>query len=301
MLEQSDNLIRHEQCLRHAIEAACIPATRIHDAMLYALFPAGKRLRPQLVYLAGELLDVPATACDSIAVAIELIHAYSLVHDDLPAMDDDDMRRGKPSCHRAFDEATAILVGDGLQALAIEILLTQLPHVLPLPKVLNITEALIKACGPQGMVSGQSLDLSELTRPTITEKELTHIHDLKTSKLMLACINMTLAAVDATPETSLALRTFATHLGLTFQMQDDYLDAYGPTEGLGKCRASDHANHKSTFATCYTEKALRQTIHQHFKQTEQSLAIFGERATPFYTLLQHLLKRSELLMQPQRL
>ena len=301
MPEQTENLIRHEQCLRHTIESASIPATRIQDAMLYALFPAGKRLRPQLVYLSGDLLNVPTTACDSIAVAIELIHAYSLVHDDLPAMDNDDTRRGKPSCHRAFDEATAILVGDGLQALAIEVLLTQLPHVLPLPKVLNITEALIKACGPQGMVSGQSLDLSELARPTITEKELTQIHDLKTSKLMLACINMTLAASDSTPETSQALRAFATHLGLTFQMQDDYLDAYGPTDSLGKSRASDLENHKSTFATCYTEKALRQTIYANYKKTEQSLSVFGERAAPFYTLLHQLLKRSEPHMHSQKL
>ena len=139
-------ILRHEQCLRDLLTTTPIPAPAIRDAMLYALFPGGKRVRPLLVYLSGELLGVPLATLDVIAVAIELIHAYSLVHDDLPAMDDDDMRRGKPSCHRAFDEATAILVGDGLQALAIDLLLKQLPQTLPLPNVLDVTHELVKAC-----------------------------------------------------------------------------------------------------------------------------------------------------------
>jgi len=300
MPNQVESLGRLEKGLRDVIQTTSIPAERIREAMLYALFPGGKRLRPQLVYLSGNLLNVPHTALDSIAIAIELIHAYSLVHDDLPAMDNDDMRRGKPSCHRAFDEATAILVGDGLQALAIDVLLSQLPHTLPTPKVLAVTHELVKACGPAGMVSGQSLELSELTHKHITETTLSQIHDLKTSQLMLACINMTLAASDPTPEIVHALRTFATHLGLAFQMQDDYLDAYGPTEGLGKNRASDHENNKSTFASCYTEKALQQIIQIHFEKTEQALDLFKNRAEPLCALLHELLKRSTELFAPQK-
>ncbi|MCH9755720.1 MAG: polyprenyl synthetase family protein [Gammaproteobacteria bacterium] len=300
MARKVEDIQHFEQSLRDSIQTASIPAKRIQDAMLYTLFPGGKRLRPRLVYLSGDLLNIPRATLDSIAISIELIHAYSLVHDDLPAMDNDDMRRGKPSCHRAFDEATAILVGDGLQTLAIDVLLTQLPHTLPTPKVLAVTHELIKACGPAGMVSGQSLDLSELTNKRVTETTLSQIHDLKTSQLMLACINMVLAASDPTPETIHALRAFATHLGLAFQMQDDYLDAYGPTEGLGKNRASDHANNKSTFASCYTEKTLQQVIQLHFEKTERALDLFENRAEPLRDLLHQLLKRSAKRFVPQK-
>jgi farnesyl diphosphate synthase len=288
-------ITRHEQYLRDLLESTPIPASAIRDAMLYALFPGGKRVRPLLVYLSGELLGVPLATLDVIAVAIELIHAYSLVHDDLPAMDDDDMRRGKPSCHRAYDEATAILVGDGLQSLAVDVLLNQLPQTLPLPNVLDVTRELVKASGPAGMVSGQSLDFSELARPDINEATLANIHDLKTGRLMLACINMTLAAAEPSAETVLALRQFATHLGLAFQMQDDYLDSYD-TQSLGKGRASDQANHKTTFATYYTEEALRKAIQTHFSKTEQALSIFSERAVPLNNFLHDLLERSHHLI-----
>ncbi|MDX2345908.1 MAG: polyprenyl synthetase family protein [Legionella sp.] len=300
MPSQAENMQRLEQGLRDVIQNTSIPAKRIQDAMLYALFPGGKRLRPQLVYLSGELLNIPNNTLDSIAIAIELIHAYSLVHDDLPAMDNDDMRRGKPSCHRAFDEATAILVGDGLQALAVDVLLRDLPQSLSTPKILAVTHELIRACGPAGMVSGQSLDLSELSNQQVTEEMLSNIHDLKTSQLMLACINMVLAAGEPSPEATRALRTFATHFGLAFQMQDDYLDAYGPTEGLGKNRASDKENNKLTFANCYTEKALQQIIQIHFEKTEKALELFTHRAEPMRDLLHQLLKRSSDLFVLQK-
>lgn len=292
MLNEKIFLERHETCLKEAIQKTNIPAHRIQRAMLYALFPGGKRLRPRLTYLVGHLLGVAEPALDSMGVAIELIHAYSLIHDDLPAMDDDDLRRGKPSCHRAFDEATAILTGDALQALSTDVLLRELPKYLPLSNVLNITHELIKAAGPEGMVSGQSLDLSELSQAQITEEILTQIHHLKTGRLILACINMPLAACDPPPEIAKALRAFATHLGLVFQMQDDFLDAYGPTDGLGKNRASDAANDKKTFANCYTEKALQQIIQTEFKTTEKALYPLGPRAEPLCNLLHELLARS---------
>lgn len=285
-------ILRHEQCLRDLLAVTSIPAPAIRNAMMYTLFPGGKRVRPLLVYLSGELLNIPLVTLDVIAVALELIHAYSLVHDDLPAMDDDDMRRGKPSCHRAFDEATAILVGDGLQALAIDLLLSELPKTLPLPNVLDITHELVKACGPAGMVSGQSLDLSELGHPDITETKLANIHHLKTGRLILACINMTLAATESSDEKIHALRQFATHLGLAFQMQDDYLDSYDTHDTLGKGRASDQANRKTTFANYYTESALKQAIQTHFQKTAQALSIFSERATPLKNFLHGLLERS---------
>ena len=283
----------HEKVLRQLVHHFDIPATRIREAITYALFPGGKRLRPTLVYLCGELIDVNQDCLDIIAAAIELTHCYSLVHDDLPAMDNDDLRRGKPSCHRAFDEATAILVGDGMQALAIDILLGHLPQFLTAKQVITVTHALVKASGPAGMVSGQSLDLSELSDPTLSEDEVRKIHLLKTGQLILTCINMVLAAGHPTPNAAHALREFGHHLGLVFQMQDDYLDKYGQIEILGKGRASDIANHKTTFATLYSQQALSELITEHFQQARQSLSIFQERSKKILEFLNHLHHRSD--------
>ena len=282
---------QHERVLHALLDSADIPAPRIKDAMMYSLFPGGKRLRPTLVYLCGELLNVTIESLDIIAAAIELTHCYSLIHDDLPAMDDDDLRRGKPSCHRAFDEATAILVGDGMQAFAIDILLTYLTPLLPLEQVIKITHELVNASGITGMVSGQSLDLSELGNPAITEQQLRQIHILKTGKLMMACINMVLAAGNPTPETENALREFAKHLGLVFQMQDDYLDQYGRADSLGKGRASDTANQKITFANLYDKDELYTLITEHFQHAERALEPFEKRADSLRMLMRNLQHR----------
>lgn len=292
MTDISALLKHHELVLHSLLNAAEIPAPRIKEAMNYALFPGGKRLRPMLVYLCGALLNTPLPRLDLIAAAIELTHCYSLVHDDLPAMDNDDLRRGKPSCHRQFDEATAILVGDGMQALAIEILLTQLPNSLPLPQVIKVIQALVNACGPAGMVSGQSMDLSELANPKISEEKLREIHWLKTGRLILSCIDMTLAASAPTPEEIAALRTFAQHLGIAFQMQDDFLDSYCKTNLLGKNRLSDASNQKTTYANLYPKEQLMAFIKQQFSLTQQALAIFGERADDLIHLVETLHDRN---------
>jgi farnesyl diphosphate synthase len=286
---------RHDSVLTQLIAQATIPAARIKEAMLYSLFPGGKRIRPLLVYLCGEFLQVPMITLDMIAASIEFTHCYSLIHDDLPAMDDDDFRRGKPSCHRAFDEATAILVGDGMQAFATDILLTNLPQSLPLTHVLAVTHELIKASGPSGMVSGQSLDLSELTSSHVTESMLHTIHQLKTGKLIVACINMVLAASEtATQHEASQLRHFGTTLGLVFQMQDDYLDKYDEKHHLGKGRASDSANDKTTFASIYGQDELRQAIDMHFEQTKLALLSLGSRAEPLLTFLHALFQRTQI-------
>lgn len=281
-------LVRHERILHDLLDSADIPAPRIKEAMMYSLFPGGKRLRPLLVYLCGELINVEIQCLDIIAAAIELTHCYSLIHDDLPAMDNDDLRRGKPSCHRAFDEATAILVGDGMQAFAIDILLSHLPKLLSSQQVLKITHELIKASGINGMVSGQSLDLSELANPEISEQQLREIHLLKTGQLMMACINMILAAGTPSSSTQTALREFAQHLGLVFQMQDDYLDRYGKTDLLGKGRASDTANQKTTFASLYNKEELFALINQHFNHAEHALETFKNSNTNLRILMKNL-------------
>lgn len=285
------HLLHHEQVLIDLLKNADIPAPRIRESITYSLFPGGKRLRPILVYLCGELLGVNPVSLDIIAASIELTHCYSLVHDDLPAMDNDDMRRGKPSCHRAFDEATAILVGDGMQALAIDILLTHLPHSLSLPQVIAVTHELVHASGPAGMVSGQSLDLSELANPLISEAQLRKVHQLKTGKLISACINMVLAAATPTPIVIKGMREFADHLGILYQMQDDYLDKYDHGKSLGKGRASDAENQKTTFATLYNQAKLAELISFHFKKAQSALMSVSEKTDDLRDFMDYLYRR----------
>jgi len=286
---------RHEQFLDQMLANTLIPASRIRAAMHYSLFPGGKRMRPVLVYLAGELIDINPNVLDVIAVALELTHCYSLIHDDLPAMDDDDLRRGKPSCHKEFDGATAILAGDGMQALAIEVLLTYLPPLLPASQVIAITQILVKASGVSGMVSGQSLDLSELAKSSISEEQLREIHLLKTGQLILACFEMVLAAQTPLDElTETAFKTYARHIGLVFQMQDDYLDHYAPANILGKGRSSDLANDKTTFATLFPRPQLEEEIAIHYQIAMDSLQLFNKKATHLVELTQKLQNRSNL-------
>jgi farnesyl diphosphate synthase len=285
-------LAHHEAILHEALKNTDIPATRIKDAMNYVLFPAGKRLRPTLVYLCGEMLGVMPDCLGIIAAAIELTHCYSLVHDDLPAMDNDDYRRGRLSCHRAFDEATAILVGDGMQALAVELLLKELPKFLSAQQVIVITRELVNASGPAGMVSGQSLDLSELGKPDIQEEELRTIHTLKTGKLIAACINTVLAASSPLAIEAQALRNYAKHFGLVFQMQDDYLDKYGAIDLLGKGRASDLANKKVTFANLYNQSTLSALMTHHFQLAKEALKPFDAKALDLLTFTDSLQQRS---------
>lgn len=286
-------LVQHERVLQDLLAETKIPAEQIRKAMQYALFPGGKRLRPTLVYLCGEIAGAKQTSLDIIAAAVELTHCYSLVHDDLPAMDDDNLRRGKPSCHKAFDEATAILVGDGMQALAVDILLSHLPKSLTALQVIEVTHELIKASGPSGMVSGQSLDLSELTKPSISESGLRTIHSLKTGKLISACINMVLAAAQPSEMVINALSTYASHLGLVFQMQDDYLDCYADINALGKGRASDLANQKMTYCSLYSKKELVNLINRYFQEAKNALNPLGQQAADLLALTDSLHQRSE--------
>lgn len=283
--------VHHEHVLRELLENVEIPAPRIREAITYALFSGGKRLRPVLVYLCGNILELDQRSLDLMAAAIEFTHCYSLIHDDLPAMDNDDFRRGKPSCHRAFDEATAILAGDALQILAIDILASHLPVTLDMQQVVEVIRALARASGPAGMVSGQSLDLSELANATISETKLREIHMLKTGAIISSCINMVIAAGNPPPSASDALRQFAHHLGLVFQMQDDYLDKYNNSE-LGKGRASDEANHKTTFASLFKQEELSNLIDTHFEQAQDALIEFGPQADGLRDFMHQLHRRT---------
>ncbi|MFT3741373.1 MAG: polyprenyl synthetase family protein [Gammaproteobacteria bacterium] len=213
---------------------------RLQTAMRYAVLSGGKRLRPLLVYLVGESVGAEPAVLDAPAAAVELIHAYSLVHDDLPAMDDDDLRRGQPTCHKAFDEATAILVGDALQALAFETLANA---SLSAEQCLRMLQILTQASGVKGMVGGQALDLE--SSPTA---DLEKVYQLKTGALISASIQLGVLASQTTDKTLLQQATTYGHaLGLAFQIQDDILDIEGDLSTLGKYPGSDLKQAKMTY------------------------------------------------------
>ena len=216
------------------------------QAMHYAATAGGKRIRPLFVYASGRALGLDPHTLDSIATAIELIHTYSLIHDDLPSMDDDDLRRGKPSCHRRFDEATAILAGDALQALAFEILALD-PVLSTQPQRQNhIVLGLAQACGAGGMAGGQVLDLASLGQQ-ISQEELEDIHAYKTGALIRFCMVAPALLAAATSEQVDALSTFGRLTGLAFQVFDDLLDVTGSSEVTGKPSHADAARSKPAF------------------------------------------------------
>jgi len=212
--------------------------------MRYSALAGGKRFRPILIYASGKALGLEPVQLDALACAIELIHAYSLIHDDLPAMDDDDLRRGRASCHRAFDEATAILAGDALQALAFEILAAELPPAAP--NSMPLIKMIANACGSTGMAGGQALDLgavgSELRLP-----QLETMHRLKTGALIRAAVMAPCLLADADAETLHCFSSYGTCVGLAFQVHDDILDVTGDSSVTGKLSQADAALNKPTF------------------------------------------------------
>lgn len=236
-------------------------------AMHYSATAGGKYIRPLLVYAAGYTFNVKKSYLDTIALAIELIHCYSLVHDDLPAMDDDDLRRGRPSCHRAFDEATAILVGDALQSCAFELL----SHPSDMPNQVAIINTLAKASGSAGMAGGQSLDMqSHDTNASI--KTLETIHRLKTGALITASVRMGALASTQVSTTQLEhLELFSDNLGLAFQIRDDILDIESTEKDLGKSIGKDQSQHKATYPALHGFEASRERFHSHIKAAQHAL------------------------------
>lgn len=220
---------------------------RLREAMRYSVLGGGKRLRPTLVYISGQSLDVPLERLDAPAAAVELIHVYSLVHDDLPAMDDDDLRRGRPTCHRAFDEATAILVGDALQALAFQVIADDEKSGVPAAARLEMIRLLAHAIGASGVAGGQAIDLAAVGRQLSLE-ELENMHRRKTGALIEASVLLgATASPDIAPADMQALREFASAIGLAFQIQDDILDVEGTSAALGKTTGADAARQKPTY------------------------------------------------------
>ena len=224
-------------------------SSRVTEAIHYSVMNGGKRIRPQIILLLCEMLEVEITSdnVDLIAAAGELIHCYSLIHDDLPAMDDDDYRRGQLSCHKQFDEATAILAGDAIQPLSLEVLTSLEDPNLEAKTKLKIINLFARACGPEGMVEGQNRDILAENK-VLTEEELDELHYLKTGKLIEACVLcVCLMKKNIDKDLIEKLKTFSNKFGLAFQIRDDILDEIGDEETIGKPVKSDLKNNKSTY------------------------------------------------------
>lgn len=244
-------------------------ASVLKQAMRYAMLNGGKRMRPFLIYATGDILGASETDLDYAALAVECMHAYSLIHDDLPAMDDDNLRRGQPTCHIAFDEATAILAGDALQTMAFEILASaELSH--NDNKVqLELIRILSTASGYRGMCGGQAMDLAA-TNNIINQQQLQHLHKLKTGALIQASVSMAAQlSGKLEPQTLVLLDKYSASLGLAFQVQDDILDVEGDSSVIGKPQGSDQAQNKSTYpsllglqgAKDYLQRLHQQALH----------------------------------------
>lgn len=282
---------RTEKSLEHWLPESTINPTRLHEAMRYSSLEGGKRVRPALVYLTGQALGVAPAMLDGPACALELIHVYSLIHDDLPAMDDDELRRGKPTCHIQFDEATAILAGDALQSLAFYILAHD-PNMVADPGLrLQMVETLAQASGSRGMAGGQAIDLAAVGK-TVNVAELENMHIHKTGALIRASVR--LAALSA-PKTDTKLLEKLDHyakcVGLAFQIRDDILDVEGDTETLGKTQGADMARNKPTYPALLGLDEAKQMAKDLHQEAIDSLTILGEKAEPLREIAEYIINR----------
>jgi geranylgeranyl pyrophosphate synthase len=282
---------RIEQVLDRCLALPDAGTPRLREAMRYSTLGGGKRLRPALVYLTGESLGAALTDLDAPAAAVELIHVYSLVHDDLPAMDDDDLRRGRPTCHRAYDEATAILVGDALQALAFSVLADDsIGQVVPAIR-LSMIRTLAQAAGTAGMAGGQAVDLAAVGQ-TLSVDAVENMHRRKTGALIKGSVLLGAigAGIDSGPDFQ-ALTLFGDEIGLAFQIQDDILDVEGDAAVLGKTTGADAALSKPTYPSTVGLPAARDRARDLRDRAIGALAPLGARSGPLVELAQFVVSR----------
>ena len=262
---------------------------QLAEAMRYSVLGPGKRVRPLLSYASGELFGLAAERVDPIAVAVELVHAYSLIHDDLPAMDDDDVRRGRPSAHRKYGEAMAILAGDALQAHAFDVLCRD--SVGFGTTGTRVIGWLARAAGPAGMVGGQVLDLQAEGR-CVDEPALANIHRRKTGELIRAAIMMPGVVADAMPDTIRLLDEFACNIGLAFQIRDDLLEVESDTDAIGKSAGSDKKNEKSTYPSILGADGARRRAVEVYGDAMTVLDRLGEGASGLRWIADFIVNRS---------
>ena len=279
---------RTEAALERALPDPTIAPQRLHAAMRHGVLNGGKRMRPLLVYATGTTLGAREDSLDAAAAAVELVHCYSLVHDDLPAMDDDDLRRGQPTVHVAFDEATAILAGDALQTLAFETLATA-PQP-PVQRIAMLAE-LARASGVAGMCGGQALDI-DATGASIALEELERLHALKTGALLRCAVRLGALAGNATPTQAAQLDQYAAALGLAFQIRDDLLDIEGDAATLGKTAGKDIAQAKATFPSLLGVDASRARLQKLLAVMRQSLDALEADTSALQALARQVVERS---------
>ena len=279
---------RIEQVLDEALPPADMDPQKLHNAMRYCALGGGKRVRALLCYAAAELCNTDISIADAAAAAVELIHAYSLVHDDMPCMDDDDLRRGKPSCHKQYDDATALLVGDALQSLAFDVLST--PQLCAnANQQISMLNILAKAAGSSGMAGGQAIDLSSVGK-TLTQLQLETMHQLKTGALIQAAA--LLGASSGSLEQISAVHTYTENIGLAFQVVDDILDTEADTATLGKTAGKDADSNKPTYVTILGLDAAKQLADQLHKSAIAALAPFGSKAERLHELANFITQRN---------
>ena len=267
---------RTETALDQALPNADTVPQTLHEAMRYAVLGGGKRVRPLLVHAAGDVTGARAEACDAAACAVEMIHAYSLVHDDMPCMDDDDLRRGRPTVHKAYDEATALLVGDALQTQAF-VVLAQAQAVQPEARLKLVAE-LATASGSVGMAGGQAIDLQNVGK-AMSREALEAMHRMKTGALLRASVRMGALCGEIDAQGLAALDRYAAAVGLAFQVVDEILDVTADTATLGKTAGKDAAHDKPTYVSLMGLEAARALAAELRQTAHDALAGFGARAT----------------------
>jgi geranylgeranyl pyrophosphate synthase len=270
---------RVEHKLDQVLPSAETSPAQLHAAMRYSALGGGKRVRPMLVYATGMSLGVAPEILDGPAAAIELMHAFSLVHDDLPAMDDDDLRRGQPTTHIKFNEATAILAADALQPLAFQVLATDSKMLCPPETRLQLINLLAEACGSKGMTGGQSIDLGAEGQQ-LNETELEHMYRLKTGRLLHASVLSAAYSSQADDDAVQALERFADSLGLAFQIRDDVLDIEGETQAIGKQQGADQLLAKATWPALFGLDTAKEKTTTLLSDALGQIESFGPSAEP---------------------
>lgn len=283
-------LERVERKLEQVLPPSAEEPSRLHTAMRYSVLSGGKRIRPALVYATGMSLGVPVAVLDTPAAAIELVHAFSLIHDDLPAMDDDHLRRGKPTTHIAFDEATAILAADALQPLAFQLLAND-PAMNCAPATrLRLITLLAGACGSRGMTGGQSIDLGSEGKQ-LSSDALEHMYRLKTGRLLEASVLSAACIAAANDAVLRALTEFIDYAGLAFQIRDDLLDIEGETGTIGKAQGADIARSKATWPGIFGLGAARERADTLLQTALERIEVLGPEAEPLRMVARYIVQR----------
>ncbi|WP_037351331.1 polyprenyl synthetase family protein [Selenomonas sp. FOBRC9] len=279
-----------ERALQAELDRTDILDDKLRASMAYSLMAGGKRLRPILLMAAADAVGADGTKFITAACALEMIHTYSLIHDDLPAMDNDDYRRGKLTNHKAYDEGTAILAGDALLTLAFTMILRQ--QDVPAERLLRVVDEMSRAAGAEGMVGGQMLDLEAENR-RISMEELRRVHMGKTGALFRAALRSGAILAGASEQQLAALTAYADHFGLAFQITDDILDVIGTAEDIGKPVGSDEKNHKSTYVTLTSLDEAQSLARQTVERAVDALHIFGDEAAFLRELVLYLVRRKQ--------